>query len=162
MKCSKGFTLIETIVYLALFSILMTGIIASVYALMESGDRNQTKAMLQEEKEYLLGKLNWALSGAQTVSTPVAGFSGTSLNIVKYDGTPVTLSRVGTKMTFKTTGAPVDLNNDSVMVTNLVFIHTYAGGANPESVEAGFTLTATSTNGMTITQTASTTRYIRK
>src|SRR6185503_14666830 len=97
----RGFTLIETIVYLALFSILMTGIISSVYLLFENGDRNQTKAMLQEEKEYLLGKINWSLSGVQTV-TPSSSFSANTLNVVKYDGSPVTLALSGTNMTFAT------------------------------------------------------------
>src|SRR6185503_6336526 len=110
---NRGFTLIETIVYLALFSILMTGIISSVYLLFENGDRNQTKAMLQEEKEYLLGKINWAMSGMQIVVTPGAGLSGTSLNIVKYDGSPVTIGLSGTNMTFTTTGPAAVLNNSN-------------------------------------------------
>ena len=159
---AHGFTLIETIVYLALFSILMTGIISSVYLLFENSDRNQTKSMLQEEKGYLLGKINWAMAGMQIVVTPGANLSGTSLNVVKYYGTPVTISLSGTNMTFTTTGPAQTLNNTNVKVTKLVFIHTYAGGTNPESVEAGFTISATSPNGATITQTASTTRYLRK
>src|SRR6185369_4359810 len=107
----RGFTLIETIVYLALFSILMFGIISSVYVLFENGDRNETKAMLQEEKAYLVGKINWAMSGAQTVVTPGANRSGPSLNVVKYDGTPVTITLSGNNMTFATTSGAVVLNN---------------------------------------------------
>ena len=137
----------------------MTGIIASVYMLFESSDRNQSKAMLQEEKEYLLGKINWAMSGMKIV---VVGLPPTSVNIVKYDGTLVTLDLSGSDMTFATSSLPVVLNNTNVKVTKLVFIHTYAGVSNPESLEAGFTISAITPTGSTITQTASTTRYVRK
>lgn len=154
----RGFTLIETIIYLALFSILMAGILSSVYILFESSDRNQSKATLQEEKEYLLGKINWALNGAQTISTPAANASGSFLSAIKYDTTATQVGISGTNMTFN----GVTLNNSNVKVTNLTFIHTYAGGANPESLEAGFTLSIGTPNGMTISQIASTTRYIRK
>jgi prepilin-type N-terminal cleavage/methylation domain-containing protein len=154
----RGFTLIETMVYLALFAILMTGIISSVYILFESGDRNETKAMLQEEKQYLLGKVNYAFSGAKTVSSPAANSSGASLFLTKYDTTSVGMGISGTNMIYN----GIALNNTNVQVTKLVFIHTFAGGVNPESIEAGFTLTAKTAGGETISQSASTTRYIRK
>ena len=155
---SRGFTLIETIVYIALFAILMTGIISSIYMLFESGNRNESKAMLQEEKAYLVGKINNALSGMQTITSPAVNSSGTSLSLTKYDGTNISMGLSGTNITY----GGVALNNTNIKVSKLVFIHTYAGGVNPESVEAGFTLTVTTPNGAIISQTASTTRYLRK
>src|SRR5213078_842008 len=83
----KGFTLIETLVYLALFAIMIGGIVAASYLLFESSNRNQTKAMMQEEKNFILGKINYALSGAKSASV-----FGTSLTVTKYVGPAVTVS----------------------------------------------------------------------
>ena len=145
-------------IYIVLFALLMGGIVSSSYAFLESGDRNQTKAVLQEEKDFILGKINWALSGAQVIGTPGAGSSGSSLAIVKYDGTNVTVTQSGSNVALNGTV----LNNSNVTISKLTFIHTYTGGTNPESIEAGFTISAKTPNGTNITQTASTTRYVRK
>ncbi len=154
----KGFTLIETLVYLALFSIIIGGLIAASYMLFETSDRNQTKAMMQEEENFLIAKINWALSGASSVSVPSANSSGSTLTVTKYDGTSFTINRSGTDLIMNFT----PLNNTNVAISKLVFIHTYAGGTNPESVEAGFTISAQTPTGGTIFETASTTSYVRK
>ncbi len=154
----RGFTFIETLVYLTLFSIMIGGIVVTAYSLFESSDRNQTKAMMQEEENYLLGKINWALSGVASISVPAANTSDVTLKALKYDGTSNTITQSAGNLTFN--GAI--LNNSNVAISNLIFIHAYAGGANPDSLEAGFTISAKTPNGMTISQIASTTRYIRK
>lgn len=159
---NSGFTLIETIVYLALFTLMIGGLVASSYMLFETSDRNQTKAMMQEEANFLVGKINWIMSGMRTASIT----SGT-LIATKYDGTIFKVCQSGSVMKFASStptcvARGVVLNNSNTTIRNLVFIHTYAGGTNPESVEAGFTITATTSTGSTISQTVSTTRYIRK
>ena len=155
---TKGFTLIETLVYLALFALIIGGMVVAAYALFESSDRNQTKAMLQEEKAYLMGKIEWALSDVKVVSVPTASASGPTLTLTKYDGTTVTVTSSGTKVLFNTTV----LNNTNTTISNLVFIHTYGGTINPESLEVGFTITAKTPTGADISQRASTTIYFRK
>ena len=150
----KGFTLIETLVYLALFAVLVGGFVVSAYALFESNNRNAAKAMLEQEKGFVIGKINWALGGAQTVSVP----NQQTLTVTKYDGTVVTVGFSGNAVTVG--GSPI--TNSNVVMSKLVFIRTAPGGTNPESVEAGFTISALTEDGKSITQTASTTRYIRK
>ena len=53
----RGFTLIETIVYLGLFAIVMTGLVATSYGYFGNIGRNETKAILQEEKDFILNSL---------------------------------------------------------------------------------------------------------
>ena len=154
----RGFTLIETLVYIALFTLMIGGLVVSVYFFFENSDRNQTKAMMQEEENFLIGKINWALSGAKTVSAPAAGSSGSTLTSANYDGTTRTIALSGATITLNGT----TLNNSNVTISKLVFIHVSAGGTNPESVEAGFTITAKTPTGSTVVESASTTRYIRK
>jgi Tfp pilus assembly protein PilE len=156
----RGFTLIETLVYLALFAIMIGGIVSAAYLLFETNDRNQTKAMLQEEKNFVVSKINWALNGVNPALsiTPAANTSAATLVVTKYNGTTVTINPSGSTVTFNGTA----LNNSNVTISKLVFIHTYAGGTNPESIEAGFTITTRTPEGATISQIASTTSYIRK
>ena len=84
MSKSNGFTLIETIVYLALFSIMMGGAIVALFNLFESSGRELTHIMLQEEGNFIIAKINWAISGAQSVNQP-SGY-GSLLSVNKVTG----------------------------------------------------------------------------
>src|SRR5258708_4700865 len=95
-KSGKGFTLIETIIYLGLFALVMSGIIVSAYALVETAGRNQAKAVLQEEKDFLVAKINYALAGVDPTHTITA--SGSSFSATKYGGQTEKLCLVGTSM----------------------------------------------------------------
>jgi len=156
----RGFTLVETLVYLALFALIIGGFVAASYMLFETSDRNQTKAVLQQEENFLLGKLNWMMGGVDPSQaiTPSANTSGSTLIVTRYDGSPFTVFQSGADMQLN----GETLNNANVTISKLVFIHAYAGGTNPESIEAGFTISAKTPTGDTISEIASTTRYIRK
>lgn len=162
MTRNRGFTLVETLVYLALFALIIGGFVAAAYMLFETSDRNQAKAMMQEEQNFLIGKILWTLDNARDV---VSG--GTSLTVTKYDSSIVRICVSGTDAKFLAGAAGTCaangaiLNNSNVTIDSLSFIHI-GGGANPESIEAGLTISAKTPTGSTISEIASTTRYIRK
>ena len=68
----RGFTLLETLIYIALFGVLMTGTLVTVYELLLSFEHNSRAIAIQEEGIFLQRKINWALVGATTVSIPNA------------------------------------------------------------------------------------------
>jgi hypothetical protein len=161
-----GVTLIEVLVYLGLFAILIGGTVTAAFALFESGNRNQTKAFIQQEGDFIAGKLEWALSGIQAVNAPTA--SGSLLSVNKWDpsigaivvdmdpgtGTDIRLARGS--------NPPVTLNSAAVRVSGLLFSHILPTEAEPESVSARFTVTATMENGMTISKDFSVSKYLRR
>ena len=157
----NGFTLIEIVVYLALFAILFTGVVIGAYNVIESSNRTQTKAMLQEEGNFLISKINWTLSGAQAINSPGIGSSGSLLSVTKSTGAVVISSSV-TDMDISTpTISPAQpLNNSNTGVSNILFTHKSAGGA--EWIDAGFTLTARTPDGKILTQGFNTTNYLRR
>lgn len=155
---SMGFTLIETLVYLALFSLIIGGFIVVSYMLFEASGRNQTRAMLQQEKNFLVGKIDWILDGAQTIHLPEGSAPDTTLFLTKYGGSSYRISLEGREMAFDGRA----LSTADVTVSNLVFIRRIESGTGLESIEAGFTITARTPAGAVITETASTTRYLRK
>jgi prepilin-type N-terminal cleavage/methylation domain-containing protein len=70
----KGFTLIETIVYMALLGLIMTGALVSTYELISSSQKSSGKATVQEEGTFVERKFEWALS--DLASAPAVGGSG--------------------------------------------------------------------------------------
>ena len=166
-----GITLIETVVYIALFSIIIGGAVVAAYQIFESSGRDRTHVMIQEEGDFLIAKINWALSGVQNITgpaTPPLGGACTNSNtltvtkwsasigvvVVKLVGGEMLLSRGG--------GLDNPLNNSNTSVSALSFTHCYTGGTNPESVSASFTLSARTPSGATISQNFFTTSYVRK
>lgn len=170
VRAKPGFTLIEAIIYIALFSILIGGAVVAVYGIFESREHNQTKAMMQEEGDYLIAKINWTVSGSSAITSPGMNTTCMSpspcvLSVTKWDpavGTAaVQLS--GADMTLARGGnAALPLNNTDVFISDLSFTHFYDGGSNPQGVRASFTLTARTGDGKLISQEFSTTNYLRR
>jgi archaellum component FlaF (FlaF/FlaG flagellin family) len=155
----RGFTLIETIVYLALFTMIIGGFVSASYSLSENAGRNQTKAMLQDEEDFIVGKILSSLESANAISLPGSSSSGSALNFTTYAGGSVTVSLSGSNVIWN--GGVMPLNNANVSLTQLTFTHT-GSGTNPESVQVDITANAKTPNGMTITESLSATHYIRK
>ena len=165
-KNERGFTLIETLVYLALFTLIIGGLMSASYALFESGDRNQAKAMLQDEENFVIAKIMWALESAKTVSVPAVGTPGSALSVIKYDGSTAQFCLSGVDVKYlgasgSCVSSGVILNNSNVAITALTFTHV-GSGSNPEYVQVDITATTKTAQGMTITLAESATRYLRK
>ena len=66
----RGFTLIEVLVYIFLFSILVTGGIYGAYELIYSSRGTENKILVQAEADFLLRKIDWSLNGLTSFSVP--------------------------------------------------------------------------------------------
>lgn len=165
-KSKSGFTLIEVVIYIALFGILFGGAIVASYSVIESSGRNQTRAQLQAEGDFLLGKIAYALSGAQSISMPVVGASGSILSVAKYGGSATSVYATGSALMLQTsaTNLPINTSSMGLVASSLVFTHSAASGngVNPESIKAQFTLTTFTPTGAVLSQDFSSTTYVRK
>jgi type II secretory pathway pseudopilin PulG len=148
LQRSGGFTLIETIIYIALFSFLVGNGFLITYQLMQGGDKLNTKSINQEEINFVLRKLNWILDGVSIINTPSSGFSN-NLTITKYDGTVWGVRLETGKIEIREgVGSYLPITTSNVSVTTLQFQLT-----SPTGIIASTTI-----NGFV----ASTTKYIRK
>lgn len=77
-KSDKGFTLIETIIYIALFSVLITGGFIACYQIISSNDSLNQKVRTEAEGNFVMRKFAWSLSGLDSASLPT--ISGTGCN----------------------------------------------------------------------------------
>lgn len=134
----SGFTLLETMIYISLFGLLMSGALVSVFSLIDGGNRNKSAIAIQEEGTFLNRKINWALTGA----TGVTAIGSTGISIDRPDlgaGSPVAISSGASGITIKRGGSSaLLLNSDSFIPTNVVFIVVPAASSRPTSVSVSF------------------------
>jgi prepilin-type N-terminal cleavage/methylation domain-containing protein len=139
MKIIRGFTLMEVLIYIGLFSILMSGAVVAAYQLMGSGTHNQLSVLTQEEGTFLNRKINWALTGASAVN--VSG-GGSTLTITRPDlgaQSPLVISGTGGTITLMRSGsAQVVLSSASLQVTDVSFVVTPAAFGRPTEVDVSF------------------------
>lgn len=171
----QGFTLIEMVIYIALFALIMSGAIVSIYGILGSSSRNATKAMVQEEGSFLLGKVDWILTNAQDASVSADGLT---LTVTNFDGKVMELSvsSDGENMSIDENVVGgiyngVNLNNSNVSITCnpapsafgcFAYTEGSSDGINPTSVSADFTLHTKTSEGSPYSQAFSTIRFLRK
>lgn len=131
----------ETIIYIALFGILMSGAVIGAYNLFEGSDHNITATRIQEEGTFLNRKINWALSGATNAS--VSG-GGSILTITRPDlgaQSPLVISGTATVKTMtiaRGVGTAVQLNSDRFPINNVEFTYQASVNGRPPSVSVNF------------------------
>lgn len=163
-----GFTLLEVIIYLALFSIIMGGAAVSVFYIFDAADRAHTESVLENESDFILGKIDWVLSSAESITTPSANSSGSTLTIVSHEDSlddPVSIFLQGSNVSFTHGSHPqATLNSIDVAVTALTYSHVVGNtsGISPEYIETVLTLSARTKTGRVVFHTATGTTYVKK
>lgn len=92
---AKGFTLLETIIYIALFSVIMTGVFATIYQIFSGSDNLINKSTTTEEGNFVLKKLSWILSNIDLNNPPAVNGSGCTqtLTVIKngFSSNPIVI-----------------------------------------------------------------------
>lgn len=138
----KGFTLIETIIYIAILAFLMGAGIAAAFYVIDASQKNKTEVNVQAEGNFILRKIGWALTGAADAS-----FAGTTLTITNAGG-PYVFSYDGSQ--YIKLGSN-NLNSSRVTVSGVSF--AVDSGVSPKKITASFNV-----NGKTFNLT----KYLRK
>ena len=160
MNQQRGFTLIETLIYLALFAIVIGGGMVAAYQIIQSTEAGNNHVVMEEEANFLLRKINWAMTGATKFNIVAPTDLEVTKNSTVYDfilcGTDLTI-QTGTGKNCNSVPAPTLLNssNVSVQVLNVHNAPTVGG------VTVDLTLT-TVQNGKNVTESFSTTKYLRQ
>ncbi len=162
MRFRSGFTLIETLVYLALFSIIIGGVLVAAYNLTESSGRTGDKATIETDGSFVLGKLSWALGGvSSSIILPAVGTSSGTLSFNRLDVSinPLTfaLDGGGHIMLARGAGTSTPLTSDNVTASALLFTRSATTGT--ESIVTQFTLTGKISR---VAEQFTITKYLRK
>ena len=147
-KNTAGFTLIETVIYIAILAFLMGGGMTAGFYIIDSGQKNKTDINTQAEGYFLLRKIEWALTGASSISVTPTSLSVTKDTITGFPSSqnPLILSLDGSNLQL-TRGNPIlttaNLNSSNVAgagVGGVVFIDIPSSGGKPEGVKINFTV----------------------
>ena len=97
-KQNSGFTLIEVLVYSALLGLIMTAMLGSVYMIIQAYNKTGSTVIVNDEANFILRKMNWALSCATSVTVPAAGATSTTLklsrNNIPFSQNPMTFNHM--------------------------------------------------------------------
>ncbi len=144
-----GFTLFEVLVYIGLFSMIMTGALVGAYHVIDSSVDTRERIILEQEAHFIFRKIDWAMNGDITgVSIITDGFqiekAGDDLDF-RLNGGVLTLD-------MDDGSGPQPLSSSAVTVSSLSADVVSAPPA-PDALEVSFVLNDR--------QFATTTRYIR-
>jgi prepilin-type N-terminal cleavage/methylation domain-containing protein len=152
----QGFTLVEVIIYLALFSILMSGILVSVYPILTNTDRLTAHVLRESEVAFITEKIRNALSLTVTLSDviivePREGETSNTLRIER-DGSELLSISIDDSLTFCTPpricsmlvwsedgNSPLPLNNERIHIDNLSVTHNAPTPGSYRSIDLTFT-----------------------
>ncbi len=90
----KGFTLIETLLYIALLSMLLTGGVTTAFQLLKSTSTDSSQLASYDETVFVLQKISWVLSqtGSSTqILSPTIGMHSDVLSVISQNGSHITL-----------------------------------------------------------------------
>lgn len=139
----NGFTLIETIVYIALFGVLMTSTLVTVYELLGSSEINKTALIIQTEETFINSKLRWAITGATAVTAP----SGDELIVTSAPHLPFSqlIFYVDNEILYikRDTNPPEALTSTDMTISNFLATITPATAVSPEYIQIKYQLNQT-------------------
>lgn len=140
----KGFTLLEVLIYIFIFSLVVGGGLATAFWTYETTARTARVGSVESEADFLFRKLEWASVGS-AVTAPSLGASGSTLTFSR-DGTTYTFTLSGSTITLqRDSGTPVPLTTNGISAS--AFSVHYNDNVAPlaDSVTVSFTL-----NGKTL------------
>jgi len=139
---NRGFTLIETLIYIALVGLLIgSGVVASYY-IIDASERGKADINSTAEAQFLIRKISWALTGVDAINSPASGTTGNQLSVHKNGSAfnPVVTDLVsGRARISESASAPVEITGDRVKIENLSFEHIAADTPKPAAIKISFT-----------------------
>jgi len=153
----EGFTLIETVIYLALFTLIMGGFLIVIYGIIQSASASTNKTVVEEEGSFGLAKLKWALSGASAITVGANTLSITKPSLPSGQNPLLFDLNSGAMRLRRGSGTSTPLTSMNAKMTNLTFTDIPASNGKPEGVTISFLLT-----DQAYSETSTLTVYLRK
>lgn len=137
-----GFSLIEIIIYVGIFSMIIFSISYFMNMLNTTRVHNQNILEVESQGESIVRNITYKIRNAKSINLPTAGNSGSSLSLEMADSNinPTVYSVVNGVIYIKEgMGNDIALSNNKVNINNLTF--TNEGAMNkPGSIKIRFNL----------------------
>ncbi len=137
----RGFTLVELVMTMGLMSIFLVVITDVVSTTLDVRTESEAISAASEDGRFILGRLDYDLQRASSVSTPAAlGGSGATLAIV-ISGVTNTYALSGGNLQLANLTGTNNLNSNGTTVSGLTFQRLGNSGGK-DTVRVTFTLTS--------------------
>lgn len=161
-----GFTLLETLIYIAVLSLLILFLVLVFYQILDSNRETRARLTVTADARFLMGKIEWALLGAQTINQPAAGGTSSVLSVSRYNfgQNPLVFDAAsGTARLRRGSGQPAALTGSEVQISQMVFQNVAASGSLPAAVAVSFSVISLRQNlPVAVSTTLASTIYLRK
>ena len=141
-EVSRGFTLVELIIYIAIASIMFGAIASFVFVLLESRNKNIVINEIEQQGLFALETITQTVRNAKDINTPALGTDSTSLSIDVVDGssnpTVFAISNNVINIT-EGIGSLISLTNSHISATNISF-KNLSRTDTPDIIKIQFTL----------------------
>jgi hypothetical protein len=144
-----GISLVETIIYVAIFSMIVTTFVSFSSSMTTSRLHNQTILEINDQGGKIIRTITQAVRNANAVNSPTIGNDALSLSLAMYQAgvnPTVFSSSNGILYITESTGLQVPLTNNKVVVSNLTFSNL-SRASTGDIVKISFTLTSVTSGG---------------
>ena len=157
----SGFTLIETIIYALLTTLILGFAVFTLYNIIKASDHLKGQAEVNEEINFIMQKINWALAGATAINLPVEDGSGSVLSITKsnFAQNPIVFDLANGDVRIKLDGGSAKaLDDDVIVVSQIMFERLPQSVTIPPGIKTTITLHHSNYSSTTL----SVINYLRK
>ncbi len=162
----RGITLIETLLYVAIISILFTAFTFLLLTFLRARIKNQVISNIDQQSVLVIHEITQAIRNAETITSPAVGSPSSTLILdalsVGVDPTRFDVAN-GVLRIQEGAGSAVALTNNRVEVTDLTFSNLTAG-SSPGIIQIELTLSSANPSGRNeyeYTKTATTSAALR-
>lgn len=123
LQASRGFTLVELLIYIALVSVVVTSLILWVLSLAGVRNKNYAAGEVEANRQFILSVLTREVKQAEAIVAPAAGAAGATLELDRPGGLPNAIFRaVDGTFYFEVVGnTPLAVSSPQVEIADLVF-----------------------------------------
>ena len=142
-KKNKGFTVIELLLYLAIFSMLLVVMFQLFTAIIDVQLESSGSSSVDQDGLYILSRFTRDIQRANSITTPVASSSASTLAVV-ISGDTLTFAQASSNLTLSDAalGTSNQLNGEGTTISNLLFSRLASSqSAGLEAITISFRLT---------------------
>lgn len=135
---TRGFTLIEALVYFALTSALIVGTIASAYPLFSNTERSSLAILRDLESAFVFQKIGHLVNGASAIPAPASGTSGTTLTLTVSGDAHSLFLDAGIVVLSVDGATAVPLTASRITITSFTVTREAGAGGRPDTISVTF------------------------
>ena len=145
----SGFTLIEAVIYMALLATLLLALSGFYGLVLNSRVKAQTISEVEQQGTQIVQVISQSIRNATAINSPTIGSNAASLSIavVSAPQSPTIFDLSAGALHIKEgASAPVDLSNNRVLISNLVF-YNLSRASTEGIISFQFTVTRVNNSG---------------